>query len=337
MSLTVPRDFYKPFEYPKAYDFWEKQQNAHWLPSEVAMAKDINDWTHKLTESERLVVGQILKSFTQTEITVNEYWSTKVSKWFPKAEIAMMASAFASMESIHTVGYSYLNDSLGLTDYSAFLQDSTATAKLDALKQIKGNSKSEIARSLAIFSGFTEGVNLFSSFAILMNFSRFNLLEGVETIVSWSVRDESLHSEAGCWLFRTLIEENPQIWNDKLKQDIYEAARISVKLEDDFIDNAFSLGKIRGLDSSDLKNFIRMRANAKLQDLGLKTNWKNIDPDSLKKMEWFDELSGGQKWTDFFSSRVTDYAKSGFTVDNLFAEDLKDKKYEQQNEEKKVI
>lgn len=320
MPLTKPREVYKPFEYNRAYEYFEKQQNAHWLPSEVAMSKDISDWKGKLTNSERLVIGQILKSFTQTEISVNEYWSTRISKWFPKPEIAMMASAFGAMESVHIVGYSYLNDSLGLDDYSAFLQDETAVAKLDALKQVKGKSKRDIARSLAIFSGFTEGVNLFSSFAILMNFSRFNLLEGVETIVSWSVRDESLHSEAGCWLFRTFIEENPDIWDDELKKEIYDAARLSVKLEDDFIENAFSLGEIRGLDPSDLKNFIRMRANAKLHDLGLKTNWKNIDQESLKKMAWFDELSGGTKLTDFFSSRVTDYAKCEFTIDNLFEE-----------------
>lgn len=320
MPLTKPREVYKPFEYNRAYEYFEKQQNAHWLPSEVAMSKDISDWKGKLTNSERLVIGQILKSFTQTEISVNEYWSTRISKWFPKPEIAMMASAFGAMESIHIVGYSYLNDSLGLDDYSAFLQDETAVAKLDALKQVKGKSKRDIARSLAIFSGFTEGVNLFSSFAILMNFSRFNLLEGVETIVSWSVRDESLHSEAGCWLFRTFIEENPDIWDGELKKEIYDAARLSVKLEDDFIENAFSLGEIRGLDPSDLKNFIRMRANAKLHDLGLKTNWKNIDQESLKKMAWFDELSGGTKLTDFFSSRVTDYAKCEFTIDNLFEE-----------------
>lgn len=321
MSLTTPRQVYKPFEYSKAFEYWEKQQNAHWLPSEVAMSKDINDWTGNLTESERLVVGQILKSFTQTEISVNDYWSRKVSKWFPKPEICMMASAFAAMETVHTVGYAYLNDSLGLDDYSAFLQDPTAVAKLDALKNTKSKSKRDIARSLAIFSGFTEGVNLFSSFAILMNFSRFNMLEGVETIVSWSVRDESLHSEAGCWLFRTFVQENPEIWDDELKKEIFDAARLSVKLEDDFIDHAFSLGEIRGLDPGDLKNFIRMRANAKLYDLGLKTNWKNIDAESLKRMDWFDELSGGTKFTDFFASRVTDYSKSGFTVDNLFEDE----------------
>jgi ribonucleoside-diphosphate reductase beta chain len=316
--LTKKREVYKPFEYEQAYTFWEKQQNAHWLPFEVAMAKDIQDWNHNLTDSERLVIGQILKSFTQVEISVNEYWSTKVSKWFPKPEICMMASAFGSMETVHTVGYAYLNDSLGLDDYSAFLQDQTAVAKLDRLKEVKGNTKKDIARSLAIFSGFTEGVNLFSSFAVLMNFSRFNLLEGVETIVSWSVKDESLHSEAGCWLFRTFIEENPDIWDDELKQEIYDAARISVQLEDNFIDNAFSLGKIRGLDPRDLKNFIRMRANAKLHDLGLKNNWRNIDQESLERMSWFDDLTGSVAWKDFFSGRVVDYARCNFTVDNLF-------------------
>jgi len=320
MSLLIPRNVYKPFEYPQAFEYWEKQQNAHWLPTEVAMSKDINDWAHKLTESERLVVGQILKSFTQTEISVNDYWSRKVTQWFPKPEICMMASAFASMETVHTVGYAYLNDSLGLDDYSAFLQDPTAVAKLDALKSVKGKTKADIARSLAIFSGFTEGVNLFSSFAVLMNFARFNLLEGVETIVSWSVRDESLHSEAGCWLFRKFIDENKYMWTQDLKKDIYDAARLSVKLEDDFIDNAFGLGDIRGLDPVDLKNFIRMRANAKLYDLGLKTNWKNIDQASLDRMSWFEEMSGGTKFTDFFSSRVTDYSRCGFTVDNLFEE-----------------
>jgi len=321
VGLTNKREVYRPFEYPKAYEFWEKQQNAHWLPSEVPMAKDVQDWKHGLTESERLVIGQILKSFTQMEISVNDYWSNRVSRWFPKPEIAMMASTFGAMETIHTVGYAYLNDSLGLDDYSAFLQDPTAVAKLHRLQDTKSQSKKDIARSLAIFSGFTEGVNLFSSFAVLMNFSRFNLLEGVETIVSWSIRDESLHSEAGCWLFRKFIEENPDIWDDELKKSIYDAARLTVKLEDDFIDNAFSLGKIRGLDPTDLKNFIRMRANAKLNDLGLKTNWKNIDQESLSRMAWFDDLSGSTAWTDFFAKRVTDYSKCNFTIDNLFGED----------------
>lgn len=316
--LTTKREIYKPFEYPKAFEYWDKQFDAHWSFKEVSMAKDVQDWHHELTDSERKVVGQILKSFTQTEIYVNDYWTTKVQRWFPKPEIRMMATMFGSMETIHTVGYAYLNDSLGLDDYSAFLQDSSATDKLDRLKDTKGNSKTDIARSLAIFSAFTEGVQLFSSFAILMSLSRVNLLKGVKKIVEWSVRDESLHSEAGCWLFRQFIEENPEIWTDELKKEIYDAARLTVELEDNFIDNAFSIGSIRNLDPKDLKNFIRMRANSKLYDLGLKANWKNIDKTSLDNMQWFSELSGGINFTDFFDQRVTDYARCNFTVDNLF-------------------
>jgi len=320
LSLLKSRLEYKPFEYPKAFDYWTDQQNAHWLPFEVSMGDDVKDWNENLTESEKKVIGQILKSFTQIELSVEEYWSNKVARWFPKPEIQMMANTFAAMETIHTVGYSYLNDSLGLDDYSAFLQDKAAMDKIQRLKDVKGNSKRDIARSLAIFSAFTEGVNLFSSFAILMNLSRFNMLKGVKNIVEWSVRDESLHSEAGCWLFRTFVKEYPEVWDDELKKDLYDAARVTVQLEDSFIDNAFSLGVIRGLDPRDLKQFIRMRANAKLNDLGLKNNWKNIDKDAIKRMEWFSNLSGGINNTDFFVTRVTQYTKCNFTIDNLFGE-----------------
>ena len=155
MGLTNKRTVYKPFEYPKAFEYWEKQQGAHWHPFEVPMTKDVNDWEAHLTEGERNVVGQILKSFTQTEIHVNDYWSQRVSRWFPKPEINMMASSFSNMEAIHTVAYAYLNDSLGLDEWDAFLKDETAVAKLNRLKEVKSNSKRDIAKSLAIFSGFS--------------------------------------------------------------------------------------------------------------------------------------------------------------------------------------
>lgn len=316
MGITNHREVYKPFEYPTAYDYWVKQQSAHWHPFEVPMTKDVTDWKFNLTEGERNVVGQILKSFTQTEIHVNDYWAQRVTRWFQKPEICMMASAFSAMESIHTVGYSYLNDSLGLDEWDAFMKDPTAMAKLDRLQEVKGNSKRDIARSLAIFSGCTEGVNLFSSFAILMSFSRFNLLDGVDTIVSWSIRDESLHSEAGCWLFREMVKENPEIMDDEFKAEIYDAFRLTIKLEDDFIDNAFSKGEVRGLDPNDLKVMLRERANSKLHDLGLGANWKRLDQDALDRMSWFEEID--LKNTDFFAKKVVDYFKSGFSIDNLF-------------------
>lgn len=316
--LLTARPTYAPFEYPKAYNYWELQQQSHWLHNEISMASDINDWKINLTESEKNVVGHILKGFTQSEIFIQEYWGQMVGKWFKKPEIQMMAAAFSSFESIHAVAYAYLNQSLGLEDFAAFLHEPTAKAKIDRLIETKGKSKEEIAKSIAIFSAFNEGVNLFSSFAILLNFSRFNKMKGLGQIIAFSIKDESLHSEAGCWLFRTFAEEYPEVFTDKLKEDIYDAARLTVELEDNFIGKAFEFGEMEGLTERDLKNFIRFRANTKLNDLGVAKIWKNIDKESLDRMEWFDTLSAGVSHSDFFAARVSDYSKGTIDFSNIW-------------------
>lgn len=318
MPLLSTRIEYAPFEYQQAYRYWELQQQSHWLHHEIAMAGDIQDWKENLSESEKNVIAGILKGFTQAEILIEDYWSNKVCNWFKKPEIQMMGNTFAAFESIHAVSYAYLNDSLGLSDYKAFLSEPTTKAKIDRLINTKGKSKEDIAKSLAIFSAFNEGVNLFSSFAVLLNFSRFNKLKGVGQIIAFSIKDETLHSDAGCWLFKQFVGEYPEVFTDELKKELYEAARLTVQLEDDFIDKVFELGPIEGLDPKDLKVFIRHRCNTKLTDLGLKPNWKNIDKDSLKRMEWFSTLSAGVSHQDFFSGRVTDYSKGNVNFEEMW-------------------
>lgn len=309
MGLLEPRASYSPFEYQRAYDFWLAQQQSHWLHTEIVMTPDVNDWRLNLNESEKALIGHILKGFTSAEVFIQEYWSQYVGKIFKKPEIQMMAATFGAFESIHAVSYAYLNQSLGIEDFEAFLAEPTAKAKIDRLISPKGKSRADIAKSLAIFSAFNEGVNLFSSFAILLNFSRFNKMKGLGQIISFSIKDESLHSEAGCWLFRTFVAEYPEIWTDELKKEIYDAARLTVELEDSFIDKAFSMGSIEGLTAADIKAFIRHRTNTKLQDLGLKSNWKNIDKEALARMTWFDVISGGLSQADFFAQRVDSYSK----------------------------
>lgn len=318
MRLRDKRLTYAPFVYPQAFDYFMRQNQAFWIHTEVSMSADVSDWNLNLTDSQRMILGNTLKGFVQPETVVGNYWR-KIAGWFPHPEISMMSAAFAGMEAIHTAGYAYLNQSMGLDDYEAFMQEPAAKAKMDRLLSTKGKDLSSIARSLAVFSGFTEGVSLFSSFAILMNFSRFNLMKGLGQIVAFSVRDESLHSEGGCWLFRQLISEYPDVWTDDLKKDIYDAARLTVQLEDDFIDWVFSKGGMEGIDPQDLKSYIRHRANTKLVDLNLKTNWKNIDKESVSRItEWFDLLAAGVHHTDFFSTRVTDYGKGTISFDDAF-------------------
>jgi ribonucleoside-diphosphate reductase beta chain len=317
-NIFKARQVYKPFEYPWAEEYTEKQQMAHWLKTEVPMSSDINDWKVKLSPTEKNLIGNILKGFTQMEVVVNDYWTTNVTKWFPKPEIIAAATTIGSFEIIHQQAYSHLNDSLGLDDYSEFLDEPATKAKLDALMVAKNTSHREIAKSLAVFSGFGEGVQLFSSFAILMSFSLRNLMKGVGQIVSWSVRDESLHSNFGCKLFRQVMRENPKLWTDEFKKEIYDAARLAVELEDDFIDKAFELGDIPNLTKEDMKAFIRHRANTKLGDLGLKMNWRNIDQEALDRMSWFDALTAGVNHQDFFAGRVTDYSKGHVDFSTIF-------------------
>ena len=313
MSLLNERVVYKPFEYPKAFDFWLKQQQAHWLHTEVPMSQDVTDWNSNLKDYEKNVVGQILKGFAQTETIVNDYWSTLVTKWFRKPEIIMMGTTLGSSETIHAEAYSLLNEQLGLDDFAEFLEDETTMAKIEALMNVRDNHDGtpnwhERAKSLAIFSAF----------AVLLSFKMRNKLKGVGQIVEWSVRDESLHSEAGCWLFRTLMKEHPEFKTEELVNEIEEAARLALKLEFDFIDKVFEMGDLENLTKNELKNFIRHRVNTKMSDLGLKPiiPAEEIDKGALKTMKWFDAVIAGKQHTDFFANRVTNYAKGHMEWDS---------------------
>ena len=319
-KLLQERIVYKPFEYPEAFDYWLKQQQAHWLHTEVPMMSDLNDWKQNLNETERNIIGSILKGFAQTETVVNDYWSGLVTRWFRKPEIIMMATTFGAMETIHAEAYSLLNETLGLDDFSEFLEDETTMAKIENLMSIRdsfGSEKDwhEIAKSLAIFSAFTEGVNLFSSFAVLLSFKMRNKLKGVGQIVEWSIRDESMHSEAGCWLFRTLIKENPELKTPELEAAINEAALLSLQLELNFIEKVYELGDLEGCTKNDLIHFIKNRVNAKLGDLGYNGIIENVDMDAVNRMKWFDSLSAGKQHTDFFANRVTNYSKGHMNWD----------------------
>jgi len=312
--LLQERIVYKPFEYQTAADYWLKQQQAHWLHTEVPMMSDINDWKQNLSKTEKNIIGSILKGFAQTETVVNDYWSGLVTKWFRKPEIIMMATTFGAFETIHAEAYSLLNEELGLDDFSEFLEDETTMAKIENLMSIRDSFDGEInwherAKSLAIFSAFTEGVNLFSSFAVLLSFKMRNKLKGVGQIVEWSIRDESLHSEAGCWLFRTLLRENPELKTQELEASINEAALLSLKLELDFINKVYELGDLEGCSKYNLTNFIKNRVNTKLGDLGYPPIITDVDMTAVNEMKWFDALSAGKQHTDFFANRVTNYSK----------------------------
>jgi ribonucleoside-diphosphate reductase beta chain len=322
----MPRIFdkrvpYKPFEYPM-YDIegWWPQSQAHWLHSKIPMKPDVKDWNENLKPHEKNLVGNILLGFAQTECAVSDYWTSQVTKWFPKYEIKEMAIAFGYFETIHAKAYSYLNEELGLEDFEAFLHEPAVADKFEALVETSANythqelkedprAREEVARSIAVFSAFAEGVSLYSSFAVLYSFQLRNMLKGVGQQMKWSVRDESLHSKMGCQLFNHMCQEYPQLRGD-VQEKIYEAADLILKLEENFIDKMFEMGDLENMKAADLKEFIKKRINQKLTEIGYKPRYE-YNANMASELDWFYHLTGGVEHADFFATRPTSYSMEG--------------------------
>ena len=312
MGLFDERIPYKPFEYPEYYtEGWLKQAQAFWLHTEIPMSGDVKDWNEKLTDSEKNLVGNILLGFAQTECAVSDYWTQKVVSWFPKHEIQQMAMMFGSQETIHAVAYSYLNETLGLENFEAFLHEPATADRFDNLVAYDGNDPTGIGRSLAIFSAFAEGVSLYSAFAVLYSFQLRNLLKGIGQQMKWSVRDESLHSRMGCHLFRHMCNEIPTLLED-CREDVLKAAQTMLEAEERYIDKMFEQGDIENLKANDLKQFIRKRLNEKLSELGYLDlgQYFAFNEKKASNLDWFYHLTGGHTHTDFFAVRPTDYSKA---------------------------
>lgn len=460
-NILERRLSYKPFEYPLAYEFWETDKYNHWLWTEVnnTIENDKHNWHYDLTEEEKSVVGGILKGFAQTECLVNNYW-TMAALWFPKPEISMLCTSLAEDETRHTKAYNYLNEILDLEEYDAFLEEREVAERLSNLVTVRDSNPFEIARSLAIFSAFCEGVSLFSAFAVLLSFSRRSLLNSIGKIIEWSAIDECysadtevlttdgwvrfdkltpsyqlaqldtktkeihfgtpsrivikgytdkmvkfdhplfkanvtvnhdmvyrtspegeyikgkakdllskkgvyflptvsnddltvivdvqlddvdtkvydytgmvycatvekgtlvtrynntpaiagncLHSTAGIWLFRTLISEHPSLNTEELKAEVFEAARLAVKLEEQYIDYVFQKGDVKGLTKHEMKQFVRFRSNNKLKELGYEPIFELDETAALLVNEWFEQKTKATIESDFFATTEASYTK----------------------------
>lgn len=321
--ITEIRNYYKPFEYDWAYDFYRKQQLVHWTKDEIKLSEDLQNWK-SLSQTEKDVIGGILKGFVQMEVLIGDYWR-RIAQWFPKPEIAMMASAFSYFESIHIDNYAMLNEQLNLDNFKEFVQDETTKQKLDYFLEPRGEDILEKAKSLAIFSAFGEGVLVFSSFAVLLSFQKENLMKGIGQIISFSVRDENLHSEGGIKLFNTICEEYLKKGvniRETIKNDIKKAAEIVYELEEKFIDSIFNnFNEIRTITKEQLKNFIKDRINKKILELGyidLDMQIFDVDKFLLEETNWFYYLSGAREFGDFFATRITEYTKVEYGSADIF-------------------
>jgi ribonucleoside-diphosphate reductase beta chain len=312
-DITEGRTAFKPFAYPWAYEAWLEHEQAHWLHTEVPMLEDVKDWKNKLTPEQKQFLTHIFRFFTQGDIDVAGGYVTNYLPYFKQPEVRMMLLGFAAREALHIAAYSHLIETLGLPDatYNQFLEYAEMREKHEYVLNIsdQNSTKQNTAKHIAVFSAFTEGMQLFSSFIMLLNFPRHGTMKGMGQIVTWSIVDETKHTESMIKLFRTYIEENKEIWNDDLKSDIYTIAERMVELEDKFIDLAFKMGEMPDLTAEDVKQYIRYIADRRLISLGMKGIFK------VKKnpLPWVEEMINAPIHGNFFENRVTDYAKGALS------------------------
>lgn len=308
MPLDVERLAYKPFEYPWAYEAWETQQQIHWLPKEVPLAEDVRDWQRNLTPSEKNLLTQIFRLFTASDIEVGNCYSRYYMQIFKPTEILMMLTAFSNSETVHIASYSHLLDTIGMpeVEYAAFLDYKEMQDKHDFMREFRGNDPKSVALTLAAFGAFTEGLQLFASFAILLNFSRFNKMKGMGQIVTWSARDETLHAVNIIKLFHTYLGEHPEVDREELATELTAMCKQVVETEDRFIDLSFEQGDVEGITKAQVKQYIRYMADIRLTMLGLDGIY-NVPNNPLP---WMDSILNGIEHAAFFEQRSTEYSKA---------------------------
>jgi len=309
MSLLEHRTAFKPFKYPWAYEAWQTQQQVHWLPEEVPLAEDVKDWHSKLSDTERHLLTQIFRFFTQSDIEVNNCYMKHYMQVFQPTEVQMMLSAFSNIETVHIAAYAHLLDTIGMpeVEYSAFMKYAEMKDKYEYMQTFNVKDKENIARTLAGFSAFTEGLQLFASFAMLLNFPRFNKMKGMGQIIAWSVRDETLHCKSMIKVYNTFIDENKsELDVPKLNSEIQAICAKIVEMEDAFIDLSFGMGPIEGMTPEDVKQYIRYIADLRLTQL-------NIEPlyyIEKHPLPWLSDMLNGVEHANFFETRSTEYSRA---------------------------
>lgn len=311
-TLTEFNKTYKPFFQPWAVDITKKHEEIHWTEDEADLSEDVNDWKLKLTSQEKEFITHILRLFTQGDVQVGQNYYDYLIPKFKNNEVRVMLGSFANREGTHQRAYALLNDTLGLPDeeYHRFLEYKEMSDKIEFMQNNDVNSQSGIA--LALAKGvLNEGVALFASFVMLLNFQRFGKMKGMGTVVEWSIRDETVHVEGGARLFKEFCKEHPRIVNDEFKSKIYQMAKNAVSLEDKFIDLAFTNNIIEGLTEKEVKDYIRFITNRRLQQLGLKAIFKVKE----NPLSWLDWILNGVSHDNFFEKKVTEYSVNGMSGD----------------------
>lgn len=324
MSIFDKRVNYKPFEYPEVLQFTEALNKTYWVHSEVDFTADVQDFHSHLSPNEKQVVKRSLLAIAQIEVAVKSFWGN-LYEHLPKPEFNGLGSTFAECEFRHSEAYSRLLQVLGYdNEFQNLITTPVIRKRIDylsqALEHTRSKDKKQYVSSLILFSILIENVSLFSQFAIILSFSRFQgVMKNVSNIIAWTSVDEQIHANAGIFIVNKIKDEFPEFFDQNSQEDIRTMVENSIEVEAEILDWIFSEGEIEQLSKQDLLTFMKYRVDESLEKIGM----ERLYPDSSagsQPLLWFEEEIFANSLDDFFAKRPVDYTKhdKSITANDLF-------------------
>lgn len=306
------------FKYDRPAELAKEQRAIIWIPEEIAVENDKNDFLFNMTPQEQEAVKITLKLFTKYEVLLNEAWGSKIYHWFPRPECQMAASTFAFMEaSVHAVFYNDLNKVLGIDTedfHLSYKNDPILSERINSINEAIASD--DVMMSIAAFT-LLENCVLYSNFAYLLHYQANgkNKINNVASGIKFSCNDEAIHAIAAAWLFNTCLEE----WRETVSEDHYQKTVVKLNeqiklLADDLyehevriVDMLFENGPIDGINAGDLKTFVRERIAVTLRNLGVDSSDYEVEENPIGL--WFYNTVSGISLHDFFSKQGNSYRR----------------------------
>ena len=315
-DITKPNEIFVP-KYLALQTILEKHERTHWNVDEADMRVDVEQWKNgKITDSEKSFIKMILRLFTQSDTNVCASYAERLIPTFRSADARMMLLSFASREVTHMKGYKRLNDTLGYdsTEFlSEFLSYSEMKEKHDfMIESTPLDTPVHIATYLAK-QILMEGVNLFGLFAMLLSFASEGKVPGTVSVNQWSITDESLHVAGLTEMLRNYLSENPSVVTNQFKSAVYSTYTEVIRLEDNFIDLAYSAGTNNNATPQQVKDYVRYVGDYRMQQMGFKPQY-NIIECPLPIVEQVT----GNTFGNFFETTVIEYSKSSLSGDWVY-------------------
>ncbi|WP_199154751.1 ribonucleotide-diphosphate reductase subunit beta [Chromobacterium sp. ASV23] len=311
-----------PFKHKWAWEKYLAQCANHWMPQEVNMQRDIEQWkTGQLTEDEMRIVKRNLGFFVTADSLAanNIVLGTYRQITSPECRQFLLRQAFD--EAIHTHAYQYIVESLGLDEGEVFNayheiksirdKDEFLIPFIDVLcnpefKTGTVENDQKLLKSLIVFACIMEGLFFYVGFVQILALGRQNKMTGAAEQYQYILRDESMHCNFGIDLINTIKLENPLLWTDSFKAEIVELFKQAVELEYAYAEDTMPRG-VLGLNASMFKEYLRFIANRRMQQIGL----DQLFPGVNNPFPWMSEMIDLKKEKNFFETRVTEYQTGG--------------------------